>query len=303
MDTLVKTNKIRVVLDATTYNAFRLCEEFLNLRHNHNLVPQTGMGKPIEMGSMMHHILEAYYKGKRDKLSRDKCVQGALQIAQTFITGCESCIALNCTQHKDNPFKGIQAATIEDAHYVVKTFRDYEEFWKNDSWTTLQTEYVKSAVIYEDDELSLLWKAKIDWLVDTDTGIFSVDHKTASRREEGTTLDNQFIGQCVVTKQTRMYRNVIGYQTSLKPNEKFTREAVNYTKSRIAEWILEVAAYSYDLAALQESGRYRHNFTACRRKYGDCIFRRVCEGEPTDRQRLIEEQFKKADRKWDISND
>lgn len=304
MDTIVLNPKrVRVVLDATTYNAFRLCEEFLNLRHNHSLVPLGGMGPNIEKGLMMHHMLETFYKAKKVGDNRDVRVQKAMQTGQLFITGCENCIALNCREHKDNPYRGLQNVNIDEAHNVQKTFLQYEEHWKNDSWTTLETEHVKGAVIYEDEGISVLWKAKIDWLIDNDEGIFSVDHKTTSRREEISSLDNQFIGQCVVTKQIKMYRNIIGYQTSLKPSEKFGREPVIYTKQRIAEWIMEVASYSYDLAALQESGRYRHNFTACKRKYGDCIFRKVCEGNPNDRQRLIEEQFKVAEKKWDISND
>lgn len=304
MDVITPKNRTRVVLDATTLNAYLVCEEFLNLRHNHNLVPLSGPGDNLEKGLMMHHILETYYLAKREHLNRETANQLAMATGMLYTTGCEQCIKNECLIHKNNPYKGLQSIKIDDAHYVIHTFQQYEEFWKNDSWRTLDVEYVVGAVIYEDDEISLLWKAKCDWLVETDEAFgVSVDHKTASRREDVNSLDNQFIGQCVVTKQTKMFRNVIGFQSSLKPNEKFTREAVNYTKDRMAEWILEMASYAYDIVALQESGRYRHKFTSCKRKYGDCIFRRICEGNPSDRQRLIEAQFRIADRVWDISND
>ena len=42
--------------------------------------------------------------------------------------------------------------------------------------------------------------------------------------------------------------------------------------------------------------------TSCRRRYGDCMYRSICEGEPSDRQRIINERFKIAE-VWDISND
>ncbi len=300
---------IRVILDSQLLNSFQSCEEHFNLRFNHNLVPKTGMGKAIEQGSMMHDMLETFYRSKKEGLSRVNSFSKAISTGNLVITGCEFCIAgaVNkekpCTIHKDNKFQGLNTANIDDAHMVMQTFEQYYEFWKNDSWTTLEVEYVKGKVIYEDDEISVLWKAKIDWLIDNLEGVFSTDHKTASRREEVLPLDNQFIGQCAVTEQTKMFRNVIGFQTSLKPAEKFTRDAVNFSRVRIEEWKLEVASYAYDLVSCNENKRYRHRFTSCRKRYGDCIFRHVCCGEPSDRGRLIEEQFKIADKVWDVNND
>lgn len=297
-------SKKRVILDATTLTAFQVCEEYLNLRHNHNLIPLSGPGRGIELGSMMHEMLRVYYGLSKEGKNRDERIGNAIATGQVFITGCEICLddKQKCTIHTDHAFKGLVSATIEEAHENIQNFRDYTERWKNDSWTTINVEHVKGKVIYEDDELSLLWKAKIDWEVDNLEGIFSVDHKTASRREETISLNNQFIGQAIVTEQTKVFINKIGTQKSLKPEEKFERVALNYTKERIAEWINECASYAYDFIAMQESEIFRHKLTSCDRKYGKCIFRKVCEGQPTDRERLILEQFKVADKIWDVVN-
>ena len=293
---------IRIIMDSQVLTTLQICEVMLDLRFNHNLVPISGMGRPIEMGSMMHRMLEPYYLAKRKGKNRNDAAAIAIQYGNLVITGCEACIKKECKEHKD-PYMGLQATSPEESHYVMDTFLQYHEFWKNDSWTTLNVETVKGKVIYEDDELSLMWKAKIDWEVDNLEGIFSVDHKTMSRREDTLSLNNQFIGQCVVTNQTKMFENKIGWQKTLKPNEKFERVALNYSKERIAEWIIETASYAYDLAALQEGKRYRHKFTSCSRKYGPCIFRKVCEGQPVDRERLLKEQFKVAERVWDVPLD
>lgn len=293
---------IRVVLDATMFNSFQSCEEHFNLRFNHNLIPLSGMGRAIEMGGMMHDILEAYYKAKKNGDNRADSFAKGIAVGNQIIRSCEFCVKKVCTIHKDNKFAGLINTDIDEAHQVMATFEQYHEFWKNDSWTTLEVEYVRGKVIYEDDEISVLWKAKIDWEIDNLEGIFSTDHKTMSKREDVLDLDNQFIGQTVVTGQTKMFRNVVGFQKSLKPNEKFFREAVNYSRERQAEWIMEVASYAYDLIAVQESKRFRHKFTSCRRRH-NCIFRKVCQGQPTDRNRLINEQFKVSDREWDVGND
>ena len=292
----------RVIMDSQILTTLQICEEFLNLRFNYNFVPISGPGRAIEMGAMMHHILEIYYSVQRNGKSKSIAFEEGMKIGQLYIVGCESCRNKTCKDHKDS-FLGLQATTVEEAHHVLDTFNQYHHFWHNDSWTTINTEIVKGEVIYEDDELSLLWKAKIDWEIDNLEGIFSTDHKTASRREETLSLNNQFIGQCVLTKQNKMFINKIGYQKTLKPEEKFERVAICYSKERILEWKAETASYAYDLVALHQSNSYRHKFTSCQRRYGPCIFRKVCEGQPNDRERLLREQFKVAEQIWDPNND
>lgn len=290
-------------MDSQILTGLQLCEEYLNLRHNYNIIPLNGAGKGIEKGAMFHAILQHYYIARRDGKNRDEQFQEGNRIAKLFIEGCQYCIAgMDCPDHKER-FKGLESLSLDEAYEVVNTFRDYHEFWKNDTWSTISTEIVKGAVIYEDDELSLLWKAKIDWLVDDMRDICSVDHKTAGRREETLDLNNQFMGQCVVTKQSRMYINKIGMQKTLKPEEKFERQCLSYTKDRIAEWINETASYAYDLKQLQEAGQYRHKMTSCFRRYGPCMYRPICSTNPNDRDRVIKEKFKIAERVWDIGNE
>ena len=248
--------RTRIIMDSQILTTYQLCEEMLNLRFNMNLVPIGGPGAAIEKGAMMHDILEAYYRAQMNGLKKVDAFTLAIAAGQAFIVGCEQCMRNDCKVHKRNEKKGLISSSLDEAHYVIQTFQQYAEKWKNDSWTTINVEYVKGKVIYEDDEISVMWKAKIDWYVDNQEGMFSTDHKTASRREEPLSLDNQFIGQAVVTEQTKMFRNVVGFQTSLKPEEKFTREAVNFSKARIAEWILETASYAYDLKDTLTNNRY-----------------------------------------------
>lgn len=290
-------------MDSQILSALQKCEEFLNLRFNHNLKPIGGENKGIQKGALMHIMLQHYYLSKRDGKGIDDAATEALRVGKLAIEGCQYCIAgMKCTDHKEE-LKGFDGLEIEDALETIETFKQYHEFWRNDSWTTINVEHVKGKVIYEDDTLSLLWKAKIDWEVDTLEGMFSVDHKTASRRENTIDLNNQFKGQCIVTEQSKMFINKIGFQKTLKPNEKFERIAIPYTKEILSEWVIECASYAYDLMELHETGRYRHRQASCKNTFGACIFAPVCSGQPTDRERIIREKFKMADKVWDVNND
>lgn len=297
--------KKRVILDATTLTKLQICDEYFNLSTNHNLILLGSKGKGLEGGSMMHEMLATYYKGQMNSLSRDDRFSSAISTGQLFITGCEVCIdpLQKCTVHTDHPFTGLETLTIEEAHDILANFQQYHEFWRNDSWTTINVEHVKGKVIYEDDELSLLWKAKIDWEVDNLEGFFSVDHKTASRREKTLETNNQFIGQAVVTEQGKVFVNKISTARSLKPEDKFERIALNYTKERMVEWISECAMWAYELIALSENGIYKHRYNACAGKYGPCVYNMVCNGQPNDRERIIREKYRVNDKVWDVTNE
>src|SRR6185295_8855171 len=113
--------------------------------------------------------------------------------------------------------------------FVLKTMEEYFDFWKNSHWTPLSAEEVRGEVIYEDAELRILWKAKFDEIDDTNQGFMSMDHKTMKQRRDSLSLNNQFIGQCVLLKSRGMIVNKIGFQSSLKPEEKFQRTIISYT--------------------------------------------------------------------------
>lgn len=273
--------KKNVIMDSQVLSTLMSCTRLFDFRFNHNLVPLSGRGPSIEKGSLTHVMLETFYKNYHDKKNR---IDLALAAADKYSTSSE-----------------ISSLSTDDKELVRNTFLEYCEYYKNDHWIPIDVEFVKGDIVYEDDEIRVIWKAKLDLTVDTNQGIYPVDHKTSSYRKDAISLNNQFMGQCFLMKTHDIVINKIGFQKTLKVNEKFARQLIHYTTDNLAEWTEIVGYYAKYLVALQETGYYPPNFAHCD-KWSGCIFMGVCKSDRGMRDEELKLNFKIGDR-WDISVD
>ncbi len=309
--------KKNVILDATILTTLMGCPRLADLRFNHHLQSINGKSNSLETGLIVHVFLEYFYRSLSRGIRRNDAIGFGFTAAQTYISGCKLCTGFIATPdlpkpicgHKVDEFPGLQNTPKDDEGYkigwsrVLETCQQYVDFWQNDHWVTLDVETVKGEIVYEDDEIRVLWKAKIDWLVDTNQGIFSTDHKTMKQRRDNISLNNQFIGQVIVTKQRSMFVNKIGFQKSLEPKEKFQRGMVNYSAARIMEWQSEILPYYAKLLLMYaETGYFPPNFNNCEGKYGLCGFKDVCEADPIMRESELKRLFV-VGKEWNPTND
>lgn len=333
-DILIK--KKNVILDATTLTSLMFCGRFTDLRFNHSLVQISGKSNSLECGSIVHKVLETYYKSIINGIKKSDAIGFALTSGELYIMGCKYCTdfqTITCNQcnglgnintsddemiqavkcqscnglgklekpecnHSINEYPGVMNTPPESNDYVtgwkyvLQTCEQYFEHHKNDYWIPLEVETVKREVLYEDDDIRIMWKAKLDLTVDTNQGIYPVDHKTMKQRRETKSLNNQFIGQCLMMKTRNVIINKIGFQTSLKPEEKFTRSVISYSSDRLMEWQSEILPYwAYQLIQYNESEHFPPNFSNCEGKYGDCIFSKICESDRGMREEELKLNF------------
>lgn len=278
--------KKNVAFDSQLLTTLMACGRKTNFNFNLHLVAISGKSVSLEMGSIVHCFLENYYKSIINGIKKSEAEGFAFTAALQYIESPE-----------------VKNSSEEDRQWALQTCRDYLEFYRNDSWVPLEIEVVKGRVLYEDDEIRVLWKAKFDSIFDTNQGIFAADHKTMKQRRDTISLNNQFMGQTILTDQRKMYVNKIGFQKSLKPEERFSRPTINYTRARLAEWQGETLPY-YARVYLNyaESGYWPPNHTQCENKYGNCNFLPVCEADPDVREEILGQSFVAGD-PWDILND
>lgn len=307
--------KKNIILDATMLSSFAGCARLADFRFNRNLVQIGGKSNAMETGSLVHTNLEFFGHNKMNGFNRAQSMAAGFAAMEEYYYGCKEC-KLNdaklppiqgCERHKDS-YLGCQNTPLENEKYtigyqwVVETMQQYYDHYKNDSWTIKGVEQVVKKILYEDDEIRILWKAKIDWLLDQNNslGLISMDHKTMKQNRESVTNNHQFMGQCLVTDQREMIIDKIGFQTSLEPSEKFKRQPQGYSADRLLEWqSFVLPQWVYKFLGCEETGVWEPNFNQCETKYGFCNFyKEICSVDRNMREENLRLYFKEG-RPWD----
>lgn len=309
----ILVKKQTIAFDATLLTSVMECGLKTDLRHNHNLEPLRGKSNSLEVGSIVHKVLEVYYQTIINGIHPDDAIGYGLAAGELYIRGCPTCLNTDngSCGHKRNEYPGIENTPIDNENdkigwrYALDSCEEYHARWRNDSWRPVAVEHVLTKEIYSDDNIRVLWKAKIDLLTNTfgPYGIVSMDHKTMKQKRTNLSMNNQFIGQCIVTENPLMFINKFGWQKTLQPHEKFMRSAMNFSEARINEWRYEIVPYwAYKLLEYHEEEYYPPNWTSCNSQYGWCVFWKLCDADPHVREELIRKEFTVGD-VWDVSND
>jgi hypothetical protein len=301
-----RTGKKNVIMDATLLTSLMNCPRLADLRFNHNFMALSGKSNSLECGSIFHKFAEVYYGSIIKRVNREQAVGFGLAAAELYIQGCPGCTGFvpsieqpkpTCG-HRADDYPGVKNTPKDSVEYktgwqfVLDTCDEYAKFYANDYWVSLEVEVVKGEVLYEDDEIRVMWKAKLDWVVDTNQGIYPVDHKTMKQRRDTLSLNNQFIGQCLIMKTRNIFINKVGFQKTLKPAEKFLRPILSYSAARLLEWQSETLPfYAKLLLMYSEVGHFPPQFGQCEGKYGNCQFTKVCESDPGMREEELKLNF------------
>lgn len=304
---IIEQPKKNIIMDATMLSSLMSCARYHDLRFNHRLVAGGGKSNSLEMGSLVHKILEVAYAHIIKGFNRQTAIGLGMTAGQLFIDGCPKCagfipsdeVPTPLCKHEIDEYPGVHnSPEFSEGNdvgwrFALETCQQYFDFYKNDAWIPLAAEQVKGDVIYEDDEIRVLWKAKFDLIVDTNQiGIVSMDHKTFKQRRNKSSLSNQFMGHCVLLNARNVIVNKIGFQKTLKIDERLTREVVSLSADRLLEWQSEtVPYYAYKYIQFSESEYWPPDYTHCDNMFGPCMYKQVCEADRGMRQEVLRNNY------------
>ena len=317
MTDIIKAPKKNVILDATVLSSLMSCGRYFDIRFNHRLVSMKGKSNSLEVGSLIHKVLEVFYKHQINGFPRQTAIGQGMAAGMLYVQGCPHCAHFEAKQEGDKPacnhepdeYPGLTNTTENNEKwnvgwkFALDTCEQYFKFYESDSFVPLAVEWVKGEVLYEDDEIRVLWKAKFDLTVDTNQiGIVSMDHKTFKQRRDKSTLNNQFIGHCLLLNSRNVIVNKIGLQTSLPINERLTREIISLSADRLDEWKNQILPYyAYKYIDYAESEYWPPDYTHCDTMFGPCPYKAVCESDRSMREEILRTDFQIAP-VWDPTN-
>jgi hypothetical protein len=255
--------------------------------------------EPLERGDLLHKMFEFYYGSIGRCLAEDSEVkQGADALR----------LPADLTKHEDIVQGGLligdffatkMSLPSEEVDSVKFQFKEYAKFYEHDEWRPLAVEGVASKILYEDDDISFVYNGKIDMVAEHGKITMPWDHKSSQRRQIPSGLSNQFRGYAWLLGSDYVLVNKIGFQKTLKPGERFTRDILTYSKAQLEEWRENTIWWCYQIDAHLQAKEFPMNLTSCD-KFSGCIYANLCERDPESREWVIDRDYKKQEH-WDVA--
>jgi hypothetical protein len=236
----------------------------------------------IDKGSLVHEMAAKYYRGKMEMkslgLNHSQIVE--LSVEHGRKTAIDMDLGVN------------------EAEECVRAWTQYCTYYAGDPWVPIHVEEPFSVILYEDDELRIVFEGRIDLIVRNplqNNMTLVVDHKTGSRNSTPSGLSNQFMGYCVATGNKIAILNKIGFQKTLPPAKKFPRHVLSYPKEVLDEWVEWTVWRARFVDACVQGGSFPPDFTKCD-EYSGCQYKDVCLAPPATRQDKLTRFFRVAEK-------
>src|SRR5215203_3075681 len=100
---IIPEPKKNVVLDATSLSSLMSCARYHDIRFNHRLVGSKGKSNSLEVGSLIHKVLEVFYQHQIKGFPRGVCIGNGLAAGQLFVLGCPHCSSFVASDEVPTP--------------------------------------------------------------------------------------------------------------------------------------------------------------------------------------------------------
>lgn len=271
-------------MDMSQYDTFRLCEARYNYRYNMNKHLPT-KAHQLDRGTLVHVGCELYYEGLKNRQHYDDIVTNAISAVRRA-GAIESDLE------------------VEDINRVCEVLEEHFDYWRvaDQNLRIKAVEQPFIYVIYEDDDVRMHMSGKIDLLYDDDKYTnMPMDHKSYDRAFEILRMNNQFRNYCTAVGSNYLVVNRIGFQKTLKPEEKFKRVPLSYDDLYLQQWKDNVIRGMFTYLRCAAENSWPMNETSCDKYHRKCEYYDVCDssGQPAKEYKLLANYI--TAEPWDVS--
>jgi hypothetical protein len=252
--------KVNIVMDMSQFDMFRLCEQRFNNRYNLNKTAPT-KAPQLDRGTLVHLACETYYEMLKDGANYgDSTVAALSKIRQAAVMTTD-----------------LEPEVVDR---VIDVMEEYFDYWRvvdqNLGIVTVETPFLY--LLHEDEEIKIHLAGKIDLLTsDNKYENKPMDHKSYDRSYEVHRMSNQFKNYCYATKSMFLDVNLIGFQKTLKPHEKFRRVPLSYDPYILEAWKQNVIKVMYHYLTCVAENSWPLNETSCDKYNRRCEYFAPCD--------------------------
>lgn len=288
--------KANIILDMSKYDLFETCRERYHIRYIlKRSLPMREKATALDMGTLVHVGMGSYFAMLAEGQNYNDRMQESL---------------LKIKAAAADPDRS--AVDEEELATVCSAFEQSCDYWRDEDENLLEVLGVEmpfAYVLYEDDYVRIIVSGMIDLLANKrplgrNAGYERVpfDHKSHSRDFEAPRLSNQFINYCCAVGSYYLFVNKVGFQKTLKPEEKFKRIPYSYDPLIIGEWKQNITKVILnDYLHCLATDTWAMNFTSCLKFNRLCEYYRVCDtsGQQNKIWKL-ENEYVEAE-EWDVT--
>lgn len=256
--------KFTLALDASQINAFMECPSMWYFQFRMNLEPVFWSHEALSKGTIVHGLLERYYKFRAASNSVEDSCKMAIENFQVDKAKLE--------------------VDEETYKFLITRFAQYCANYSRSDYKPLKVgkkplvETGFSVPLVDNANELFVLEGRIDLMVELpNVGPAFMDHKTQSRTNELYGKSTQFRTYAMVTNSSHGVINYFGLQKTV--NEKtFRRALLHFSTEERQWWRQELIKKFYEVAYAVRSGYYEHRWSSCSGKYGyPCQFTKICE--------------------------
>jgi hypothetical protein len=253
------TDKLNIVMDASKFDTFRMCERKYHNRYNRLRVPTT-KAAPLDRGTLVHLAAEIYYEEIRKGVVFHDATTKALSAVRS--AGVDTDLE------------------VDDILRVIEVMEEYFDYWRvaDQRFQIVEVEQPFMYMLHETEHWRFFLSGKIDLIIsDNQYTNLPVDHKSYDRSYPTSRMSNQFKNYVNALKSNYLLVNKIGFQKTLPAHEKFSRIPLSYDKQYLDQWKRNVVAVVNHYVDCVRDDYWPMNETSCDKFNRKCEYHDVCD--------------------------
>lgn len=291
-------SKYTLVLDASQMKQFGICNLSWAYQYREHLMKAELDTEAMDKGTLVHLLLEKYYKLRLKEPNLDVYSSSSLAIQE----------------YQNSEIVKTSYFPLEIHQHICKRFVQYVGYWAGRDIRPISKNGIPgvelgfSKILLENEEVLFVVEGKIDTIIDVGNDQLGiVDHKSQDRDARYYYYRPQMLTYAWATGASYGMINYFGLQKEYKEKVSFRRDTMQFPKWMISRWEKQMIKIFYNIANTDynfpkdiNEYKFERNFSSCAGAFEThpCMFSHLCESESQETREALKQNKYKTLEPW-----